>query len=184
MLSSNDRAALLTLARSAIEGQLLGYDNAFLSGNHPDTLTRKGACFVTLKKRGQLRGCIGSLHADRPLVEDVHHNARSAASRDPRFPPVSAGELTELQIHLSVLNPPQAIVFRSQQDLIQQLRPDVDGVIVTDRGARATFLPAVWQSLPDPEQFLDQLKRKAGWSSDYWNTTIQFQRYTVEEFSD
>ncbi|VAW77048.1 COG2078: Uncharacterized ACR [hydrothermal vent metagenome] len=145
-------------------------------------LSAPGASFVTLHRHEQLRGCIGSLEAHRPLATDVAQNTYSAAFRDPRFPPLDNNELDGLTLDISVLGKPEAIIFSSEQDLIQQLRPDIDGLILIDNGQRGTFLPSVWEALPQPEKFLRQLKRKAGLSEDYWSDTLQVMRYTTEKF--
>uniref|UniRef100_UPI00187D3453 AmmeMemoRadiSam system protein B n=1 Tax=Candidatus Magnetaquicoccus inordinatus TaxID=2496818 RepID=UPI00187D3453 len=117
-------------------------------------LAQPGACFVTLTKQGQLRGCIGSLQAYRPLAVDLLDNSLSAALRDPRFPPVTAEELAELRIEISLLTPAQPFPYSSAEDLLRRLQPGVHGVILSKGGRRATFLPQVWEQLPDPRQFL------------------------------
>jgi len=137
------------------------------------------ASFVTLKKRGELRGCIGAIAAVRPLVEDVAHNAFAAAFEDPRFPGLRAAELPELEVHISVLSQPEPIQFRNEAELVSRIRPDVDGLILTQGPHRGTFLPSVWEQLRDPREFLDHLKRKAGLPADYWSDAIQVQRYTT-----
>lgn len=143
-------------------------------------LTVKRATFVTLEKNDQLRGCIGSLAALRPLALDIAANAYGAAFRDPRFPPVTHDEVAELEIHLSLLTEPEPIVFESEADLLEQLRPGEDGVILEDGVLRGTFLPSVWEVLPEPVDFLRQLKRKAGLPAQHWSNTLQFFRYRVE----
>lgn len=144
------------------------------------------ACFVTLKKCQLLRGCIGSLQACEPLIDNIVHNAFNAAFQDPRFNALTSDELVDLSIQLSILNPSEPIRFSTEQELLSQLRPSVDGLVLYDRHSNsyATFLPSVWQQLNDPEQFLHQLKLKAGLSTDYWSPTIGAERYTVESFSD
>ncbi len=146
----------------------------------PPELTVVRATFVTLEKAGALRGCIGSLTAVRPLVEDIAHNAYSAAFKDPRFAPVDQSELEALEIHLSILSPPEPMQVASEGDLIAQLRPGIDGLIIEDDGRRATFLPSVWQSLPQPELFLRHLKQKAGLAPDHWSERFKAYRYTTE----
>ena len=137
----------------------------------------QGAAFVTLKKNDQLRGCIGSLAAYRPLKEDVAENAFAAAFRDPRFSAVTETEIDDIELSISVLTPPEMIVFTSEQDLIAQLRPGVDGLIMTEGGNRGTFLPSVWENYPQPESFLSHLKLKAGLPAGYWSGTIKVERY-------
>jgi len=148
----------------------------------PDWLAEKRATFVTLNAAGMLRGCIGTLHAHTSLYEDVASNAWAAASRDPRFRPVTAAELSGLDIHISILGIPEKISFDSEHDLASQLRPGFDGLILTDRSATGTFLPAVWESCPEPGSFLQHLKLKAGLTADYWSDTIEVSRYTTESF--
>lgn len=141
------------------------------------------ATFVTLQREGMLRGCIGSLEARRPLVSDVAENAYAAAFRDPRFPPLSPTEWRGLDIHLSILSPPEPLHFDSEQGLIAQLRPGIDGLILSEGGLRGTFLPSVWASLPEPAAFLLHLKQKAGLPAHYWSDTLTVCHYTTESFS-
>ncbi len=149
----------------------------------PPSLAAKRASFVTLNTTGgQLRGCIGSLQAYRPLAEDVSQNAWAAAFRDPRFPPLQRQELDALDIHVSVLSEAEPVAFDSEQELLDCLRPGVDGLILEDNAARGTFLPSVWDSLPDPAQFLTHLKLKAGLPADYWSDSLRVLRYTTQSF--
>ena len=150
--------------------------------DYPTALQAAGATFVTLERQGQLRGCIGTLVAHRPLVVDVVENAFAAAFRDPRFAPLRADELADLSLHISLLTPPVAMQFDSEADLLAQLRPGEDGLILSDGGRRGTFLPSVWAQLPDPLQFLRHLKQKAGLPADYWSPTLQVSRYRTEIF--
>lgn len=143
-------------------------------------LQENGAVFVTLELDGNLRGCIGSLEAYQPLAQDVTQNAYSAAFRDPRFAPVSAEEYLYVTKHISVLSKPEPLLFSSEEDLLHKIRPNVDGLILIDTGLRGTFLPAVWESLPNPHEFLRHLKMKAGLAPDYWSDTIKIERYTAE----
>lgn len=148
----------------------------------PEALQQPAASFVTLHLQDRLRGCIGSLQASRPMVADVSHNAYAAAFLDRRFAPVSAQELPDLDFHIAILGPREPMTFTSREDLLGQLQPGVDGIVVSDKGQRATFLPAVWQSLAKPESFLSQLLMKAGLRADYWSDTLKVERYQVEEF--
>jgi AmmeMemoRadiSam system protein A len=149
----------------------------------PDALRAERASFVTLNTAGQqLRGCIGTLEACRPLAEDVSRNAWAAAFRDPRFPPLQESELAGLDIHISVLSEAEPVTFGSEQDLLGRIRPGVDGLILEERSARGTFLPSVWESLPEPEQFLAHLKLKAGLPADYWSDEIRIWRYSTQSF--
>lgn len=149
---------------------------------YPEALRAPRATFVTLHEDGELRGCIGTLEAHRPLVVDVADNAFSAAFRDPRFEPLRSEELSRLDIRISILGLPQPMTFRDEADLLAQLRPGIDGLILTASGHRGTFLPSVWESLPRPEDFLRHLKRKAGLPAHYWSPEIRLQRYTAEAF--
>lgn len=172
---------LLDLAKASIRhglqtGQPLPVDVAAL----PPELQAVRATFVTLYKHGELRGCIGMLKAVRPLAEDIAENAFAAAFRDYRFSPLTEDELARLDIHLSLLTPPEAMVFVSEEDLLAQLRPGEDGLIIEEGARRGTFLPAVWESLPNPRQFLRHLKQKAGLPADYWSDTLRVSRYRAE----
>jgi len=152
---------------------------------YDERLRAPGASFVTLHLGDELRGCIGSLEARRPLVSDVACNAYAAAFQDPRFPPLSRDELPALRIHISVLSEATPLHFISENDLLRQLRPGVDGLILEEgESHRSTFLPSVWSSLPDPRQFLQQLKLKAGLPPDYWSDSLRVLRYTTESFGE
>ncbi|MBF0417122.1 MAG: AmmeMemoRadiSam system protein B [Magnetococcales bacterium] len=151
-----------------------------LSAGKPE-LARQGACFVTLTQRGALRGCIGSLVAHRPLAEDLLENGVSAALRDPRFAPLTAAELAGTEIEVSLLTPPEPFPYRDAADLLARLKPGVHGVILSKQGRRATFLPQVWEQLPDPVAFLSHLCRKAGLDGDGWREGANIQVYTVEK---
>lgn len=180
-LSDSDREMLTGLAYASIrhgleQGKPLRYDT---DSDTPAALLEPGACFVTLKKAGQLRGCIGSLEARRPLVADVCENAYAAAFRDPRFAGLSHEELDELELSISVLTPATEIEFDSEQDLLGKIRAGTDGLILTDAGRRGTFLPSVWEQLPEPTDFLRHLKLKAGLPADYWSDTIRVERYST-----
>jgi AmmeMemoRadiSam system protein A len=146
----------------------------------PEPLLQMGACFVTLEINHQLRGCIGSLEAHRPLIVDIVNNAYAAAFSDPRFPPLDKNEQEQLEIEVSILTPSEEMQFTDEQDLLRQIRPGVDGLIIEDAGRRGTFLPSVWESLPDKQDFLRHLKLKAGLAEDHWSDTIKVHRYTTE----
>lgn len=173
---------LLKTARNAISQRLDSSIKPFNPGTIPNELTEIRATFVTLTIQGRLRGCIGMLKAVRPLIEDVAANACSAAFRDPRFSPVTKEELDKLEIHISVLSPPEEIFFSSEQELLTKIRPGIDGLILQDGPAQGTFLPSVWEQLPQKEQFLAHLKLKAGLPHNYWSDTIRVFRYTAEYF--
>jgi AmmeMemoRadiSam system protein A len=180
-LAAGERARLADLARRSIADAFEGRPTEVDFARLPARLAEPGAAFVTLERGGELRGCIGSVEARRPLAADVVDNARAAAFGDPRFPPLAPEELARLEIHISVLGQPRPLPASSEEELLAALRPGVDGLILEDGLRRATFLPAVWQSLPAPRDFLRQLKRKAGLAPDHWSGTIRFRRYEVEE---
>lgn len=182
-LSASDRATLLDVARTSIQhGLRHGRALAVNPDDYPETLRPLRATFVTLELGGQLRGCIGALVAYQPLVQDVAAHAYAAAFEDPRFPPLRPDEFPNLEIFISVLSPPEPMRFSSEEDLLAQIRPGVDGLILQFRHYRATFLPAVWESLPDPYVFLAQLKHKAGLPLDFWSPELRVERYTTEYF--
>ncbi|MEJ2344740.1 MAG: AmmeMemoRadiSam system protein A [Gammaproteobacteria bacterium] len=175
------RDLLLQLARQAIQHGLTHSEPmAVEPQDYPAPLREPRACFVTLQLDGQLRGCIGSLEAFQPLVADLAANAHAAAFHDPRFPPLTSPEFDRLSIHISILSPPEPLAFADEQDLLEQIRPGVDGLVLSADGHRGTFLPSVWESLSDPRQFVNQLKRKAGLPPDYWSDRIEVWRYTAE----
>ncbi|MEY4195760.1 MAG: AmmeMemoRadiSam system protein [Pseudomonadota bacterium] len=138
------------------------------------------ATFVTLNLDGHLRGCIGTLQAVRPLAVDIAHNAFAAAFQDHRFTPVSPAEAERLHLHLSLLTPAVPLQFSSEADLLAKIVPFEDGLILEDGGRRGTFLPSVWESLPNPEKFLQHLKLKAGLPVDYWSSGLKVWRYRTE----
>ena len=186
-LNAEKRMYLLDLARSALESAL----NSENQESHnlqtvPPGLEMMGASFVTLHTRnGALRGCIGSLQARRPLVEDVRNNALAAAFEDPRFPALSARELSNIVIEISVLSCPHPLEYSDADDLIQKLRPEVDGVILQSGWHRATFLPQVWGQLPSHSEFLSNLCFKARLPADAWrDANVEISTYQVEEFSE
>lgn len=172
------------IAKQAIElglnGQTLDENAMAVSAN--SQLNEKLATFVTLNKKNELRGCIGSLQAYRALAEDVYSNAYSAAFRDPRFKPLAEYELTDLDIEVSILTPPEPIEkCLTKHILLDGLKPYKDGLIISDGVNRATFLPSVWEQLPDKEMFVNHLMRKAG--IGFWSDKISCQRYYVKSYS-
>lgn len=140
-------------------------------------LQQQAATFVTLNLYGQLRGCIGTLQAYQPLIKDVAQHAYDAAFRDRRFSPVTEREAPDLDIHISILTPDEPIEAESEAELLSRLRPGIDGLILKDGLHQATFLPSVWEQLPEPEEFLAHLKIKAGLARNHWSETIEFSRY-------
>lgn len=172
---------LPSLARAAIASRFgLSLDNR----NDMHFLQEHGACFVTLTQTGQLRGCIGSLQAYRPLLDDVKENAMAAAFRDPRFKPLAAFEYNEICIEVSLLSPLKSMTFDNEEDALTQFQPGVDGVVMHCGDKRGTFLPQVWESLPEPRSFLQELKRKAGLPGDFWSDEIRLFRYHVDKWSE
>jgi AmmeMemoRadiSam system protein A len=147
-------------------------------------LQQPGATFVTLMAHEQLRGCIGSLKAQRTLLEDVRHNAEAAAFYDPRFLPLTADELDETKVEVSLLSPAQEMTFRDEADALSQLRPNVDGVIFEYGRHRSTFLPQVWEELATPREFIAHLKQKAGIPRDFWSPEVKLSRYTVQKWKE
>jgi len=175
---------LLLLAAYAID---YGLDHAnpleVNPADHAEPLRAEGACFVTLKKKGDLRGCIGSPQAYRPLVEDVVHNAYRAAFADPRFPKLEADEREDIEISISVLSPAVPMTFDDEEGFLNQLRPGIDGLIIEDKGLRSLFLPSVWSQLPAVNDFIGRLKMKAGMSKDHWSPKFKAMRFIAEEIS-
>ncbi len=174
--------ALLVLARNAIH-QALGQPATVETPAHPD-LARPGATFVTLTQDGQLRGCMGSLDAHRSLEADVRANAVSAALHDPRFAPLTAGELDRTRVEVSMLTASAPMAFLDEADALHKLRPGQDGLIFECHGQRATFLPQVWEQLPRPEDFMAHLKRKAGFAADFWSPEVRLYRYEVQKWKE
>jgi AmmeMemoRadiSam system protein A len=148
---------------------------------YPEPVRAPGASFVTLRLDSALRGCTGSLEAARPLVCDVARNAWRSATADPRFSPLREAELAELDVHVSVLSPLEPVAAASERELLAQLRPGIDGLVLREGRRCATFLPAVWENLPEPREFLDQLRLKAGLPRGHWSAALRFERYTTRD---
>jgi AmmeMemoRadiSam system protein A len=183
--SESQRRLLLSTAWQSIShGLETGHPLKVEVDRFETPLNEPGASFVTLHSRQELRGCIGTLEAHRPLICDVAENAFSAAFRDPRFAPVKNSELDDIHLDISVLSRAEPLTFESEQDLLQKIRPVVDGLILQDGSFRGTFLPSVWKSLPNPEEFLQHLKLKAGLPAHHWSETLEAWRYTTESFGD
>lgn len=189
-LCPEERGRLLTaLARAAITRELGDAAPAPPVGDRRpsgdlDWLAQPGAVFVTLTRQGELRGCIGSLEPHRPLREDVEANAWAAAFADPRFPPLTREELGQVRVEVSLLSRAEPLHFADEADALDQLRPGVDGVILEYGPRRATFLPQVWDQLPEPRLFMAQLKRKAGLDPAFWDDGIRLSRYRVEKYQE
>jgi uncharacterized protein len=183
-IETAERNELLSLAHRSIE---LGLAEARLARSPVVTntaLTVPRATFVTLHTHDDLRGCCGSINPRFPLAEDVWRNAWASAFADPRFAALRPAEYPALHIHISVLSPLERVTVSSEQELLSVMRPNRDGLLLQLGAARATFLPAVWESLPDPTQFLHQLKLKAGWRADFWSPEIEVWRYGTESFGE
>jgi uncharacterized protein len=187
-LATHERRELLALARASIDsalanrpaGQMVPFTPALLL---PGFTVRRSS-FVTLRRGEELRGCCGTLEAPRPLAEDVWRNAWAAAFSDHRFPSLTATEWPYVNLHLSLLTVPERLEVTSEAHLLAALRPSVDGLILESDTGRATFLPAVWEQLPDPAQFVRQLKLKAGWPATYWSDRVRVSRYETESFGE
>ncbi len=172
-------ATLIARARWAISHEL-GLSAADPPA-HP-AFAERVACFVTLTRDGRLRGCIGSLQPQRPLGADIDHNAVAAAMSDHRFEPMTASEWPSVKVEVSVLSRPEFMEFKSEQQVLDRLRPGRDGVIFFEGCRRATFLPQVWAQLPDPREFLGHLKQKAGLPAGHWSGNVMIATYQVEKF--
>ncbi|MBF0346664.1 MAG: AmmeMemoRadiSam system protein B [Magnetococcales bacterium] len=190
-MEENTEGAILeqlpSLARAHLEAFLAGTPGGInreqLMQTHA-SLARQGACFVTLTKKGRLRGCIGSLQAHRSLLDDLMDNSVAAAIRDTRFRPLVRKELDEVAVEVSILTPAVRLVYEGTQDLLEKLQPGVHGVILFHAGRRATFLPQVWEQLPDPQTFLTHLCQKAGLDGMCWQHHPEIQVYTVRKIKE
>jgi AmmeMemoRadiSam system protein A len=172
---------LLAIARESLAESF----GAGRSGSHPEPwLDEPGATFITLRRAGALRGCVGSVRAYRPLCEDVRANARAAAFSDTRFPPLQPAELAEIDLEVSLLSAPEPLEVKSEGEALHALRPGIDGVILEFRDARGTFLPQVWEQLPDPREFLAHLTHKAGLPPGFWHPEVRLWRYTVTKWEE
>ncbi|MGA9164852.1 MAG: AmmeMemoRadiSam system protein B [Thiobacillus sp.] len=172
---------LLKLARSEIASKL---GQAVTPPAQAGWLQEPGASFVTLTRQGELRGCIGTLEAHRPLGVDVRENAVAAAFRDPRFMPLTRAEFDDIRVEVSLLSPAEALAVASEEHALATLRPGIDGVVFEYGHYRSTFLPQVWEQLPEPAEFLAHLKRKAGLSMDFWSESVRLSRYTVSKWKE
>lgn len=164
---------ILKLAKASIIAAINGED--FIPRDIPSVLTQYGACFVTLKRSGELRGCIGSVYPTKPLVLDLIDNAKNAAFQDPRFEPLTLEELADLEISVSVLSSIERINFKDERDLLSKIYPH--GIILAERDRRAVYLPVVWEQLPERDIFLNSLKEKAGLPPNYFSRTLEAYRF-------
>ena len=174
-------STLLKLARAEIAQQ---FGQAMPASPNTPWLAAPGASFVTLTRHGELRGCIGTLEAHRPLGVDVRENAVAAAFRDPRFAPLGRAEFDEIRVEVSLLSPAEALAADDEASALAALQPHIDGVVFEYRHFRSTFLPQVWEQLPEPAEFLAQLKRKAGLPVDFWAEGVRLSRYTVSKWKE
>lgn len=181
MVTEESGNVLLPIARAAI-ARALGL--SYAADETAPWLAELGACFVTLTQDNELRGCIGTLEAHRPLLADIKGNAVAAAMRDPRFMPLSAEEFDITAVEVSLLSPTQAMEARNEAHALAQLRPGVDGVVFEYGRYRSTFLPQVWEQLPQPKTFMAHLKRKAGLPDDFWAEGVKLSRYTVTKWRE
>ncbi len=184
-LSAEDQKELLSLARESIRIRLLFQRDLRIDETaFSPALQQQAASFVTLRKKGKLRGCIGATQASEPLVMDVVHHAIASAFDDPRFPPVALDEEPELHIEISVLSTPTPMSFANEHELLEQLAPGKDGLIIEVGAHRSTFLPSVWGNLPDKADFLTQLKLKADLAADFWSDKLKAWRYETHSFQE
>jgi AmmeMemoRadiSam system protein A len=185
-LTAEEKQTLLRLAREALESAVRGTKFPVPDQTKLTSLLRaEGAAFVTLTVHGQLRGCVGALQPYQPLAEDVCEHAAAAALQDYRFPPVKPDELSRIRVEVSRLTLPQLLAYTNADDLLTKLRPGIDGVILRDGSRRATFLPQVWEQLPDKTEFLSHLCAKMGAASNLWRQKhLDVQIYQVEEFHE
>lgn len=182
-LNNENKKTLLNIAKKSIKFGILNQRALPVKLNEFDVqLQQDAASFVTLTLNNNLRGCIGTLEAHQALIKDVSDHAYAAAFEDPRFPKLSEQELTEIEVSISILTPAVAIHFSSEKDLLSQLEPGLDGVILEAGFKRATFLPAVWEQLKSPEEFLNHLKIKAGLNANDWPDQIKISRYQTISF--
>ncbi len=183
--TQKEQAELIQVAYNSIEYGLEYHKEGSIPANHASpALLRKRATFVTLLHRGELRGCIGSLEARLPLIADVFHNAYQSAFRDSRFAPLSSPEYPAIRMEISILSPLVDIQIQNEEDLLNQLTPGETGLVIRDGIYQATFLPSVWEQLPKKEDFLRQLKRKAGMATDHWSSSMEAAIYTVKKIRD
>lgn len=185
-LTEQEQRILLEIARQALETRIRGQALPHIDlDTLPPSLKEQGASFVTLKKKGKLRGCVGILKASQPLACDVQERAVSAALHDHRFPDLTPDELSEIKIEVSRLTSPQPLEYDTPEELLAALRPGRDGVVLEDGIQRATFLPQVWEQLSEPEQFLNRLCQKMGASMNAWREKkLDVSVYRVEKFGE
>ncbi|HEY5739356.1 MAG TPA: AmmeMemoRadiSam system protein A [Gammaproteobacteria bacterium] len=183
-IDSAAESRLLEIARESIEAGAAAERAPRIDVDGCAGLLQPAAVFTTLTRDGALRGCVGSLQAQRPLAQAVADSAFNAAFHDRRFKPLDVGEFGLVRIEISVLSAMQPIDAPTRQALLEQLQPGIDGLLVEDRGCRATFLPKVWENLAAPGAFVDQLLVKAGLGAGYWSQTLSLYRYHTHSFGE
>ena len=182
-LSAEDQRICLQVARQSIlHGLEKGVELPVINADYSAALQQDAASFVTLHKNGELRGCIGALQAYQPLINDIAEHAFAAAFQDPRFPALRQDEYEQVEIEISVLGKPEVMTFTSEEDLLHQIRPNIDGLILEYGYNRGTFLPSVWEELPDKKDFLSHLKMKAGLPLQWWDNGAKVSRYETFKF--
>jgi len=183
-LTNDEKNILMDIARQSIHyGLENGKPLTVSTSECSENLQQQRATFVTLDINQQLRGCIGTLEAYQSLVKDVSEHAFAAAFKDPRFPPLAQHEEALLDIHISILTPAKPMSFSSENDLLKQIQPGIDGLILESGYNKGTFLPSVWESLPQTKDFLQHLKIKAGLPGNYWSDEIKISRYETVSIS-
>jgi len=181
-LTADEKTLLVEACADSIEhGLHRGEAFPVVISRFPHNLQINGATFITLKRNGILRGCVGTTHAFRPLIIDAVHNAFAASQKDSRFPPVRYEELIDLSISVSVISEPKLLHVSTEEELLEALIPGRDGLIIEDGDCQATFLPQVWEDLHGKKEFLRHLKKKAGFHDAYWSDTIRAYRYHVRK---
>ncbi len=184
MLNDTERDEMLRQCRRALIDAARGVRAAADTDGLGGALLQPAATFATLTRNGRLRGCIGRLEATRPLIVDAVANTVAAALDDPRFPPVRPEEVNDIEIEIAILSAPEALDVSSRSELEATLRPRTDGLIIEDGHHRATFLPKVWEQLPDPRDFIAELLMKGGLPPDHWSPDTRAFRYTVSEYPE
>ena len=179
--TGNKGEILLPIARASIAGV---FGQIHESADDAIWLQEQAACFVTLTRQGQLRGCIGTIEAHRSLLDDIKHNAKAAAFKDTRFSPLTSDEFDDTEIEVSLLSPMQELVFTNEQEALVQLQSGVDGIVFEFGHYRSTFLPQVWEQLPDVDMFMQHLKQKAGLTPDFWADQVKLFQYTVSKWKE
>jgi uncharacterized protein len=184
-LDAAHRSQLLALARQSIDQGLAEMRWVTMPQiKMPAPLSEVRGSFVTLRVNKQLRGCSGNLSANHSVSEDVWRNAWASAFADPRFAPLEAEEWPDINLHISVLSPLEPVTVSNEQELLDLLRPNIDGLVLERDQSRATFLPEVWEQIPDPVEFVRHLKQKAGWPANSWSPLIKVHRYSTESFGE